>query len=33
MNIIGYDVMPIDEEFAKEVGLMKSDLNTLATKL
>ena len=29
MNIIGYDVMPIDEEFAKEVGLMKSDLNTL----
>ena len=29
MNVIGYDVMPIDEEFAKEVGLMKSDLNTL----
>ena len=29
MNIIGYDVMPIDEDFAKEVGLMKSDLNTL----
>ena len=29
MNIIGYDVMPIDEEFAKEVGLMKADLNTL----
>jgi D-3-phosphoglycerate dehydrogenase len=29
MNIIGYDVMPIDEEFAKEVGLMKADLGTL----
>lgn len=29
MNVIGYDVMPIDEEFAKEVGLMKADLNTL----
>jgi len=29
MNIIGYDVMPIDEEFAKEIGLMKADLNTL----
>ncbi len=29
MNIIGYDVVPIDGEFAKEVGLMKADLNTL----
>jgi len=29
MNIIGYDVMPIDDEFAKEVGLMKADLDTL----
>ena len=29
MNVIGYDVIPIDEEFAKEVGLMKADLNTL----
>jgi len=29
MNIIGYDVIPIDEEFTKEVGLMKADLNTL----
>ncbi len=29
MNIIGYDVIPIDAEFAKEVGLMKADLNTL----
>ena len=29
MNIIGYDVVPIDEEFSKEVGLMKADLNTL----
>jgi len=29
MNIIGYDVVPIDEEFSKEVGLMKADLITL----
>ena len=29
MNIIGYDVVPIDEEFAKEVGLIKADLDTL----
>ena len=29
MNIIGYDVTEIDEEFAKEVGLMKADLDTL----
>ena len=29
MNIIGYDVVSIDEEFSKEVGLMKADLNTL----
>lgn len=29
MNIIGYDVIPIDEEFSKDVGLMKADLNTL----
>jgi len=29
MNIIGYDVIPIDEEFSKEVGLMKADLSTL----
>lgn len=29
MNIIGYDVVPIDEQFSKEVGLMKSDLLTL----
>ena len=29
MNVIGYDVVPIDEEFSKEVGLMKADLNTL----
>ncbi|NDB32016.1 MAG: 3-phosphoglycerate dehydrogenase [Nitrososphaeria archaeon] len=29
MNIIGYDVVPIDTEFAKEVGLMKADLDTL----
>jgi len=29
MNIIGYDVIPIDPEFTKEVGLMKTDLDTL----
>ena len=29
MNVIGYDVIPIDEEFSKEVGLMKADLGTL----
>ena len=29
MNIIGYDVTEIDDEFAKEVGLMKADLDTL----
>jgi D-3-phosphoglycerate dehydrogenase len=29
MNIIGYDVTEIDNEFSKEVGLMKADLDTL----
>ena len=29
MNIIGFDVVPIDDEFSKEVGLMKADLDTL----
>ena len=29
MNIIGYDVVPFDEEFSSEVGLMKADLGTL----
>jgi len=29
MNIIGDDVTPIDDEFSKEVGLMKADLDTL----
>lgn len=29
MNIIGYDVVPIDQEFAREVGLMKADLDTI----
>lgn len=29
MNIIGYDVIPIDDEFSKEVGIMKADLDTL----
>ena len=31
MNLIGFDVVPIDEEFSKEVGLMKADLDTLLT--
>ena len=31
MNIIGFDVMSIDDEFSKEVGLMKTDLDTLLT--
>lgn len=29
MNIIGYDVVPIDQEFIHEVGMMKADLKTL----
>ena len=29
MNIIGYDVIPIDDEFVREVGLIKTDLDTL----
>jgi len=29
MNVIGYDVIPIDQEFVKEVGLIKTDLDTL----
>ena len=29
MNIIGHDVVPIDAEFARDVGLMKADLDTL----
>lgn len=29
MNIIGYDVIPIEPEFVKEVGLIKTDLDTL----
>jgi len=29
MNVIGFDVIPIDPEFAKEVGLIKADLDTL----
>ena len=29
MNIIGYDVIPIPDDFAREVGLIKTDLETL----
>ena len=29
MNILGYDVIPIADEFVREVGLIKTDLDTL----
>jgi len=29
MNVIGYDVIPIPEDFSREVGLIKADLDTL----
>ncbi len=29
MNIIGYDVVPIPDDFTKEVGLIKADVDTL----
>jgi len=29
MNIIGYDVIPISDDFTREVGLIKTDLETL----
>ena len=29
MNIIGYDVIPIPDDFAREIGLVKTDLETL----
>lgn len=29
MNIIGYDVIPIADDFVREVGLIKTDLDTL----
>ena len=29
MNIIGYDIIPIADEFVREVGLIKTDLDTL----
>lgn len=29
MNIIGHDVIPIDSEYVREVGMMKADLDTL----
>ena len=30
MNILGYDVVPINQDYIKEVGLIRTDLNTLA---
>ncbi len=29
MNIIGYDVIPVDDEFVRDVGMIKTDLDTL----
>jgi D-3-phosphoglycerate dehydrogenase len=29
MNIIGYDVIPIPDDFTREVGLIKADIDTL----
>jgi D-3-phosphoglycerate dehydrogenase len=29
MNVIGYDIYPIDSDYVREVGLIKTDLNTL----
>lgn len=29
MNIIGYDVVPVDDDFVKDVGLIRTDLDTL----
>ncbi len=29
MNIIGHDVVPIDQQFSRDVGLVKADLDTL----
>jgi len=29
MNIIGYDVIPIPDDFAREIGLIKADIDTL----
>ena len=29
MNVIGYDIFPINQDYIKEVGLIKTDLNTL----
>jgi len=29
MNLIGYDTIPINQDFVKEVGLIKADLDTL----
>lgn len=29
MNVIGYDIYPIDADYVREIGLIKTDLNTL----
>lgn len=33
MNIIGYDVIPIPDDFSREVGLVKTDLDTLLSSV
>jgi D-3-phosphoglycerate dehydrogenase / 2-oxoglutarate reductase len=29
MNLLGYDIVPISQEYVKEVGMITTDLNTL----
>ena len=29
MNVLGYDIYPINQDYIKEIGLIKTDLNTL----
>jgi D-3-phosphoglycerate dehydrogenase len=33
MNIIGFDVMPIADDFARDVGLIKADIDTLLSSV
>jgi D-3-phosphoglycerate dehydrogenase / 2-oxoglutarate reductase len=33
MNIIGYDIIPVPEDFSREVGLIKTDLDTLLSSV
>ena len=29
MNLVGYDIFPINQEYVREVGMIKTDLKTL----